>query len=269
MSEPVLSVRDVTVKLGHLTILQNVNMEVERGDVVGVVGPNGGGKTTLLNAVLGNIPLTSGEVLLFGKRIESFNDFDLVGYVAQNAIQFDPLFPATVKEIVSLGRLSRKKIGRRLNEADRDAVERAINLMGLGNVSDRKISELSGGQKQRIFIAKALARRPRLLILDEATAGLDVCMQDHFVNVLRALRKESDFTVITVSHDLSGVMCQANKLAVVNRRLMMTPIVPGTDPTDMLRKAYGEHFTFIFHHDHNVCTNPLIEVGGERGARQG
>ena len=269
MSEPVLSVRNMTVKLGHLTILQNVNMDVEKGDVVGIVGPNGGGKTTLLNAVLGNIPLTSGEVFLFGKKIETFNDFELVGYVAQNAIQFDPLFPATVKEIVSLGRLSRKKMGRRLKQEDREAVDRAIDLMGLGNVADRKISELSGGQKQRIFIAKALARRPKLLILDEATAGLDVCMQDHFVNVLRGLRKESDFTVITVSHDLSGVMCQANKLAVVNRRLMMTPIVPGTDPTDMLRKAYGEHFTFIFHHDHDVCTNPLIEIENQQGAKPG
>src|SRR5512143_48858 len=113
MSQAVLSVRDMTVKLGHLTILQNVNMDVERGDVLGIVGPNGGGKTTLLNAVLGNIPLASGEVLLFGKKIESFSDFDLVGYVAQNAIQFDPLFPATVREIVSLGRLSRKRMGRR------------------------------------------------------------------------------------------------------------------------------------------------------------
>jgi len=265
MSDAVLSVRDVTVKLGHLTILQNVNMEVEKGDVIGIVGPNGGGKTTLLNAVLGNLPLASGEILLFGKKIETFNDFELVGYVAQNAIQFDPLFPATVKEIVSLGRLSRKKIGRRLKVEDKEAVDEAIDLMGLGNVSDRKISELSGGQKQRIFIAKALARKPKLLILDEATAGLDVCMQDHFVNVLRMLRKESDFTVITVSHDLSGVMCQANKLAVVNRRLMMTPILPGTDPTKMLRQAYGEHFTFIFHHDHDVCTSPLIELQSEKG----
>jgi zinc transport system ATP-binding protein len=265
MSEAVLSVRDITVKLGHLTILQNVNMEVERGDVVGIVGPNGGGKTTLLNAVLGNLPLASGEVFLFGKKIENFNDFELVGYVAQNAIQFDPLFPATVKEIVSLGRLSRRMMGKRLKGEDREAVEKAIDLMGLGNVSDRKISELSGGQKQRIFIAKALARKPKLLILDEATAGLDVCMQDHFVNVLRMLRKESDFTVITVSHDLSGVMCQANKLAVVNRRLMMTPILPGTDPTKMLRDAYGEHFTFIFHHDHDVCSSPLIELQSERG----
>jgi zinc transport system ATP-binding protein len=92
MSEVVLSVKDVTVKLGHLTILQNVNLDVEKGDVVGIVGPNGGGKTTLLNAVLGNLPLASGEVFLFGKKIETFNDFDLVGYVAQNAIQFDPLF---------------------------------------------------------------------------------------------------------------------------------------------------------------------------------
>ncbi len=255
-SEAVVEVKDVTVKINNLTVLDRVTVEVDRGDVLGIVGPNGGGKTTFLNAVLGNIPIESGEIRLFGTDIRRFKDFQLIGYVAQNAIQFDPIFPATVKEIVSLGCLNRDRLGRRLTKGQKEEVDRAIDLMGLRNVADRKISDLSGGQKQRIFIAKALVRRPRLLILDEATAGLDACMQDHFHNLLRFLKSEYGITVMTVNHDLSGVICQANKLAVINRQLHYTRITPDFDPSKMLQDAYGEHFTFIFHHDHGSCLVP-------------
>jgi len=265
MADVVVNVRNVTVQLNNLKVLEDVSMKVERGDIVGIVGPNGGGKTTLLNAILGNVPLASGEVELFGQMLSKFKHFDLIGYVAQNAIQFDPIFPATVKEIVSLGRIGTGRLGRRLSTDDKAAIEEAIDLVGLHNVADKKISELSGGQKQRIFIAKALVRKPQLLVFDEATAGLDVCMRDHFVTLLRDLRRKEDLTVITVSHDLSGVMCQANKLAVVNRRLSYSPITPGMDPTSMLRQAYGEHFTFIFHHDRDTCPGQLAEGSHEGG----
>jgi len=268
MTEKVAEVKDVTVKIGNLVILDKVSVDVEAGDVLGIVGPNGGGKTTLLNAVLGNIPIESGEVRLFGTDIRRFRDFHLIGYVAQNAIQFDPIFPATVREIVSLGCLNRSQLGRPLKREQKEEVDKAIDLMGLRNVADRKISDLSGGQKQRIFIAKALVRKPKLLILDEATAGLDACMQDHFHNLLRYLKSEYNITVLTVNHDLSGVICQANKLAVVNRQLHYTPITPGFDPSKMLQQAYGEHFTFIFHHDHNSCAvteqRPITVQGGGR-----
>jgi zinc transport system ATP-binding protein len=267
MSEKVVEVKDVTVRINNLVVLDKVSVDVVGGDVLGIVGPNGGGKTTFLNAVLGNIPIESGQVRLFGTDIRRFKDFHLVGYVAQNAIQFDPIFPATVREIVSLGCLNRDRLGRRLRKDQKDEVEKAIDLMGLRNVADRKISDLSGGQKQRIFIAKALVRKPKLLILDEATAGLDACMQDHFHNLLRYLKAEYGITVMTVNHDLSGVICQANKLAVVNRQLHYTPITPGFDPSKMLQEAYGEHFTFIFHHDHESCAIPeqrpiAIQDGG-------
>ena len=132
-------------------------------------------------------------------------------------------------------------------------VDAAIGTVCLTGLGDRKISELSGGQKQRIFIARALVRKPRLLILDEAAAGLDVCIQDQFVRLLRGLRSKDEMTILTVSHDLSGVMCHANKLAVVNRKVYVTDITPATDPTPMLREAYGHHFTFIFHHDQHTC----------------
>ena len=171
MSGNVLEVKDLTVRFDDLTVLEGVNLEANQGDVVGIVGPNGGGKTTLLNAILGNVPAAEGSVRLFGHDISVFKEFERVGYVSQNAIQFDPIFPATVREIVSLGCVKRTNMGRRLTPADWDDVEEAIRTVGLSGLADRKISDLSGGQKQRIFIARALVRKPKLLILDEAAAG--------------------------------------------------------------------------------------------------
>jgi len=140
-----------------------------------------------------------------------------------------------------------------------------MELVGIEELRDRQIGRLSGGQKQRIFVAKALVRRPELLILDEATTGLDVCIQDRFAEVIKRLRREMDVTVITVSHDLSSVMCQADRLAVVNRRIFQTPITDGMDPSALLRQAYGEHFTFLLHHQGDQC-QPGAEGCGARGS---
>jgi zinc transport system ATP-binding protein len=253
LTDSIVDVEHVSVKYGSNVVLEDVTMKVEKGDVVGIVGPNGGGKTTLLNAILGNIPVTHGTISLFGQDVHDFKSFERIGYVAQSAIQFDPIFPATVEEIVSLGCIRRSRLGHRLTKDDKKAVQDAIQLVGLEPYKKRKISQLSGGQKQRIFIAKALVKGPDLLVLDEATTGLDVCIQDKFVRMIRDLRKERDITLLTVSHDLSGVLCQANKLAVVNRKVYFENIVEGEDPTTVLRQAYGPHFTFMFHHDHHDC----------------
>jgi zinc transport system ATP-binding protein len=253
MADKVVEVRDVTVQYNGVKVLDRVSLDVEKGDMLGIVGPNGGGKTTLLNAILGNVKPSHGSVRLFGIEQETFRDFHRIGLVAQHAIQFDPLFPATVEEIVSLGCLSRKKMGRRLNRSDKDAVSKAMEMVGIASIRKSRINELSGGQKQRIFVAKALVRSPDLLILDEATSGLDVAIQNRFVELLKDLRRKRGITVISVSHDLSSIMCQANKLAVVNRRLEMTDVRDGVAATDALRQAYGEHFTFVFHNEREEC----------------
>jgi zinc transport system ATP-binding protein len=253
MIENIIEIKNVTVNINGMMILEDVSFDVSRGDVVGIVGPNGGGKTTLLNTMLGIVKPSSGTVRLFGHSIDGFRDYNRIGYVAQHAIQFDPIFPATVEEIVSLGTISRKSLGKRISKENKQAVRNAMELVDIESIKDKKISDLSGGQKQRVFIAKALVRSPELLILDEATSGLDICIQDRFITLLRKLRKDRDITVLTVSHDLSGVMCQANRLVVINRTLQSMPITPTTDPTHLLRNAYGEHFTFVVHHDAKEC----------------
>jgi zinc transport system ATP-binding protein len=266
MAENAIEVSDLSVRFGDLTVLQDVYFKVEKGDIVGIVGPNGGGKTTLINAILGNVPIEKGSISLFGTDIKKFRDYQKIGYVSQNAIQFDSIFPATVWEIVSLGCISRSNLGHWLSREDKKAIQHALELVELDTLKDRQINQLSGGQKQRIFIAKALVRRPELLILDEATCGLDVCIQDKFVDIIRKLRKEMEVTVLTVSHDISGVLCQANKLAVVNRRVFFEKVTKDSDPTQIMRDAYGPHFTFVVHHhDHAPITieNPKLN-GGER-----
>ncbi|MEM4264618.1 MAG: metal ABC transporter ATP-binding protein [Thermoplasmata archaeon] len=251
--EKVVELEHVNVDFDGNRILEDVTFDVSKKDIVGIVGPNGSGKTTLLNAILGNIRTSSGRIRLFGEDISTFKDFDRIGYVSQHAIQFDPVFPATVEEIVSLGCISREKLGKRLSAKDRDEVRSAMELVGISDLGDKKISNLSGGEKQRVFIAKAIVKKPDLLILDEATTGLDVCIQDRFISLLRKLRNERDMTVMTVSHDISGVMCQANKLVVVSRRVQCMDITPTADPTPLLRDAYGEHFTFVVHHAPEEC----------------
>jgi zinc transport system ATP-binding protein len=258
MTEAIFELKGVGARYNELRALEDVSFRIDKGDVVGVVGPNGGGKTTLLNVMLGNLPASTGTVKVLGQDIRDFKEWHRIGYVAQHAIQFDPIFPATVEEIVSLGCLSRKHLGHRLSASDKEEVKHALELVDLLPLRNRRIGHLSGGQKQRIFIAKALVKRPEVLILDEATAGLDICIQDRFIDLIRRMKVEQDITVITVSHDLSGVLCQANKLAVVNKKVYWQAIDEKTDPAIALRQAYGQHFTFVFHnHEHHHADIPI------------
>jgi zinc transport system ATP-binding protein len=257
--QPVIEVEGVSVTRSGERIIEDANFKVLRGDFTGVVGPNGGGKTTLLKATLGLLPRDAGAIRLFGTPVEHFKDWRRIAYVGQDSINFDQTFPLSVRELVSLGRINRENIGRRLNAEDWRHVDEMLKFMGIEDLADRRIGQLSGGQKQRVFVAKAMARDPELLVLDEPVAGVDPETQEKFYMKLSNLNAQSGTTIIDVSHDLSAVFCRMSRVICVNREVNVADIGDEAGFTTVLKKAYGEHFHFVFH-DH-MCEG-LFEDDG-------
>jgi zinc transport system ATP-binding protein len=243
----VLEVRNLYVERSNNLVIEDATFIINQGDYVGVVGPNGGGKTTLILAILGILRKQRGTIRLFGQEIDSFSDWNKVAYVSQDATNFDSVFPLTVKELVSLGRVSRSNIGRRLKKEDWEAVEDALNSMDVSEIAKRRIGHLSGGQKQRVFVAKALVRNPEIIFLDEPVTGVDATTQEKFYQRLCDLNTKRGITVLIVTHDLTAVFCKMSKVMCVNRTVNVAEITEDLEPDKCLRNAYGEHFHLVYH----------------------
>jgi zinc transport system ATP-binding protein len=199
-------------------VLRGVDLEVEAGEFVGVAGPNGGGKTTLLRLALGLERPLRGTVRLFGEPADRFRDRASLGYLAQRA-QLGVQAPATVREVVSAGRASRNSVGR-LTAEDREAIQRAIERVGLADLARRPLARLSGGQQQRAFIAKALVSDPKLLALDEPTAGVDVEAQEALARLLAELNRELGVTILYVSHEFGAIEHVVERLVLVRESIV-------------------------------------------------
>jgi zinc transport system ATP-binding protein len=249
-SSPILEVEHLTVMRSSEVAVQNASFSINRGDYVGVVGPNGGGKTTLLSAILNFLPIDSGQIRLFGVDISKFASWEKIAYISQQATSFENQFPLTVRELVSLGCIRKGNIGRMFKREDWAAVDDSIKFMGLSDVADRRIGQLSGGQKQRVFVAKALARKPELIFLDEPIVGVDSEAQERFYKKLSDLNSERQTTILIVTHDLASVFCRMSKVLCVNKKVEVAQITEELDADTLLKRAYGEHFHFVFHkHD--------------------
>jgi zinc transport system ATP-binding protein len=255
--EPIIEVQGLTVRRGATEAITNATFTIEKGDYVGVVGPNGGGKTTLVLALLGLIPKGSGSIKILGQEIESFKQWEKVGYVSQYAINFDSQFPLTVKELVGLGRINPKNLGRFRNKDDWSAVDDALSMMGIADLRNKRIGHLSGGQRQRAFVAKSLVSKPELLVLDEPVTGFDPITQEKFFMQLANLNQKKGLTILIVSHDLAAVFCRMSRVLCVNREVHSSAITEGKVPEDVLKKGYGEHFRFAFHQ--HQCQGVFID----------
>jgi zinc transport system ATP-binding protein len=250
-SPVVLEIRDLSVSRSNSLVIEDATFYIHRGDFVGIVGPNGGGKTTLLKAILGILPSRNGIIRIFGEDVKSYSHWERVAYISQEATDFDPSFPMSVRELVALGRLNKSNTGRRLKEEDWRAVDEALNFMGISDISHKRIGNLSGGQKQRAFMAKCLVRNPQIIILDEPVTGVDAETQEKFYKKLSNLNAERGVTILVVTHDLTAVFCRMSKVICVNRKVNVSDIAEDMDPDQVLRQAYGEHFHFVFHR--HVC----------------
>ncbi|MDQ1038772.1 zinc transport system ATP-binding protein [Streptomyces sp. V3I8] len=197
--DPVISLRSVTAELGSRPVLRGIDLTVHRGEVVALLGANGSGKSTAVRTVIGQVPVTGGEVELFGTPRRRFRDWARVGYVPQRTTAAGGV-PATVTEVVSSGRLSRARFGV-LRKEDREAVRHALELVGLADRARDSVDALSGGQHQRVLIARALASAPELLIMDEPMAGVDLASQEVLARTLRE-QVAAGTSVLLVLHEL-------------------------------------------------------------------
>lgn len=244
---PILELQNVDVARSGELVIQNANFTIHTGDYVGLVGPNGGGKTTLILSLLNFLPRAKGTIRLFGIDIDKFSAWEKVAYISQTATSFDTKFPLTVRELVSLGRIKKGNVARRFTSEDWQAVDDSITFMGLSDVAHKRIGQLSGGQKQRVFVAKALARNPEIIFLDEPIVGVDAATQEKFFKKLSDLNTERETTILLVTHDLTSVFCRMSKVMCVNRQVEVAEITEDLDPNAFLKRAYGEHFHFVFH----------------------
>jgi zinc transport system ATP-binding protein len=214
MAEEVVKLNNVCVQYDGTPVLEDINLSIHHDDFLGLIGPNGGGKTTLLKLMLGLVAPSRGEVTILGEPPEKGRRY--VGYVPQHSL-FDRDFPINVLEVVLTGRLSHTKPFRWYNKSDREAAADALRSVEMLDFRDRQIGMLSGGQQQRVFVARALVSEPRLLLLDEPMSSVDTPMQEEFYELLDRLKQR--MPIVLVSHDISAVSVYVDKIACLNRKL--------------------------------------------------
>ena len=211
-----VEIQNLDFAYGQQLVLKHVNLPIEAGTTLGVVGPNGGGKTTLLRLLLGLHEPTRGAVRVQGltpKNAVLRGDF--VGYVPQN-YSFSADFPLSVRQLARLGLVAKTGMLRPYSKDDKAFVDHLLDRVGVKDLADRPVGSLSGGQRQRVMIARALAAKPELLLLDEPTTGIDRAGQERFIQFLADLKRELSLTVILVSHDLQTVSALADRVACLN-----------------------------------------------------
>jgi zinc transport system ATP-binding protein len=239
-------IKDLSFSYDGHSVLQDVNLSIPFGDFVSVVGPNGGGKTTLLRLILGLLRPSRGEVRVFGMAPAKASR--RVGYMPQHS-QLDPQFPATVMDVALMGRLGHVGTLGRYSRRDKEIAGMALDQMGLYDLRRKSFSSISGGQRQRLFIARALACEPDLLLLDEPTANLDLVMEGDLYELLQTLNQR--LTVVMVSHDLGFVSKVVKSVICVKRKVLMHPTCEISG--EMINEIYGSPMRMVRHNGEGSC----------------
>jgi zinc transport system ATP-binding protein len=214
MLSPIVEMNNVSFAYNGETVLEDVNLQIRQGNFMAMIGPNGGGKTTLLKLMLGLLKPDTGVIRVIGQSTQKGSAY--IGYVPQD-VHINRNFPITALDVVLMGKLEPKKRWARKTDANRQDAMAALKRMEMAPLAQKKIGELSGGQCQRVFIARALVTEPQLLLLDEPTASIDTKGQAEFFEMLKELNR--DVTIVVVSHDLLAVSRYVKSVACVNRVL--------------------------------------------------
>jgi zinc transport system ATP-binding protein len=249
MNAKIIEFENISFSYGTQAVLDKITFSVNRNDFLGIIGPNGGGKTTLIKLMLGFLKPDSGKLKLFGKESITSKELQRIGYVPQRATNFDQNFPATVFEVASMGRIAKAGLMRQLSAEDFTIAEKALDSVDMLKMRDKRVGDLSGGQQQRVFIARALAAQPEVLILDEPLAGVDMESQHKFYNLLKSLHDRLGLTIILVSHDIGMITKSVTKLACVNVNVSVHDTSKGLSEAAFACAYPGNVAAVPHHHD--------------------
>jgi zinc transport system ATP-binding protein len=241
----IVELEDVWTRYNEKWVLKSIYLTCHPGKILGIVGPNGSGKTTLLNVIMGLIRPEKGTVRLFGRTPDRSSRLE-IGYLPQIS-QADRAFPVTVRDVVLMGLYSRLGMFHRPGRKSLQTAMDLLHQVGMADLADRPFGALSGGQQQRAQIARALASRPRLLILDEPSTGIDSVAQEEFYELLARLRDEQGISAIMVSHDIGMITSQADQVACLNREIHYHGDPEFCLTPEIQRKVFGDHMNVMLH----------------------
>lgn len=249
---PIFDVKNLNFSVKGQKILTNVSFQIFQHDYIAIIGPNGGGKTTLIRMLLGLDRPTDGEIRIYGKKLRDFKEWHKIGYVPQRAAHVDSSFPATVLDIVKMGRTSQRGFFSSFSEEDSRLVHDAMSKMDILDLKDKMVGTLSGGQRQRVMIARALASKPEILILDEPNTGVDVVSQKNFYTLLRQLNKEDGITIVFITHDVGVIADDIARLFTVNQKAIICNNPKQTLSCEEMSELYGidAHLLHVHKHEH-------------------
>ena len=236
----VITLKDVTFSYNHIPVLENVHFNIYKGDFLSVVGPNGGGKTTLLKIILGLLKPNRGEVEVLGRSAEKSRG--KIGYMPQYTL-FDPQFPVTVMDVVLMGRLGIRR-GGPYSKSDRKAALEALEEVELTHLLKRSLSDISGGQRQRVLLARALISKPQILLLDEPTSNVDMEIENKLYSILQELTQRG-MTILMVTHDLGFVSKIVKSCICVNREVVVHPTSEINGK--VIQEVYGRDLRMVRH----------------------
>ncbi len=232
-----VEVVDLNVGIEREIILQHVTFDIEEGDFATIIGPNGAGKTTLLRAILGLIPVKSGQIRIFGRHISGARE--LCGYVPQR-FDFDRTFPLTVGEFLSFSLRYRNEKGR---------IRKVLEMVDMEEHVGKMVGALSGGQLQRVLIARAMINYPRILFMDEPVGGIDIAGRNAFYQMLLSMKKDMGITIVMVSHEVDVVYKFSNRVVCISRTLHCHGHPHEKLTPQLIRSLYGDAVTLFEHRD--------------------
>lgn len=245
--EPIIEAKNLHFSYNNSPILDNISFAIEKGDYVGIIGPNGGGKTTLLKILTGLLKPQSGSLSILGQDMARLKNRSQIGYVPQRVAQENTSFPATVYEIVESGLIAKKGLTGSITQSDKEKIDTSLKAADIFELKNRLMSSLSGGQRQRVYVTRALASDPQILILDEPFTGVDTASQKNFYAFLKKLNTDKHITILFVSHDIDTITGEIKSVLCLNRGLFCFGAKEIMHAENTIEKIYGKEITHIHH----------------------